>query len=147
VHFSTEISSFSCPWIRIPNTDPDPQSHWIRIHNPDWNRKNQCWGSGMTILDLEIFHSGSWILYFFIPDSTRTQTEEWKIKTTVFLAPYGFRNNSWSFINHTVAVTLYKKGFPIPCTRPPYPEGKKGIGSRIRNTGQNTILFRLPVSF
>jgi hypothetical protein len=27
VHFSTEISSFSCPWIRIPNTDPDPQSH------------------------------------------------------------------------------------------------------------------------
>jgi hypothetical protein len=27
--FSTEISSFSCPWIRIwiPNTDPDPQSH------------------------------------------------------------------------------------------------------------------------
>jgi hypothetical protein len=35
VHFSTEISSFSCPWIRIriPNmdTDPDPQSHGIQI--------------------------------------------------------------------------------------------------------------------
>jgi hypothetical protein len=43
MRFPTEISSFSCPWIRIriPNTDPDPdpQSHWIRIririHNPE----------------------------------------------------------------------------------------------------------------
>jgi hypothetical protein len=42
VHFSPEISLFSCPWIRvrIPNTDPDPQSHWIRIQS----------GSGSTTL-------------------------------------------------------------------------------------------------
>jgi hypothetical protein len=43
MHFSTQISSFSCPWIRIPNTwygsgytkslNPDP----IRIHNPEKN--------------------------------------------------------------------------------------------------------------
>jgi hypothetical protein len=35
VHFSTEISLFSCPWIRIriPNTDPDPQNLWIRIQS------------------------------------------------------------------------------------------------------------------
>jgi hypothetical protein len=28
VHFPTEISIFSCPLIRIPNTDPDPQP-WL----------------------------------------------------------------------------------------------------------------------
>jgi hypothetical protein len=32
--FPMEILNFLCPWIRIPNTDPDPQRHWIRIHNP-----------------------------------------------------------------------------------------------------------------
>jgi hypothetical protein len=49
------FSSFSCPGIRTPN--PDPQSHWIRIHNPAlWIRiRNPDPGARKTKKKIHIF--------------------------------------------------------------------------------------------